>query len=431
MPAQTSPHQPAVPRRAGRRCAPRARQPGDLRPTDVVGAFFVGGIAFLLAAAAAGAVEALDPWPWGRWLALHLAFVGGVSQLVLGASQFFVGAFLATDPPPRRLVRAQLAAWNAGAVGLAVGVPLSSAPLTWGSVALLLAALGLYAAGLAGMRRRSLRQAPWATRWYASGAAFLAVGIVIGAMLARGVLWTEGDLLAAHMALNLGGWFGAAIVGTLHTFYPSLTSTELARPRLQDLALGAWLGGVVALAAGYAWSVESLAVAGWLGLVAGALALLFNVAASWRKAPRPLLLPARLVGAGQVFLLAGLLVALVAAIDRGPALAVAGSTRAAVGTLLVAGWVGLTVVGSLLHLLAVMVRVRDFSTAMPAPRPATDRAVALLAAAGVIAVALAQLGAAGALGEAASAVLLASYLILGGMVIRLAGRVLLRARPSI
>ena len=77
----------------------------------------------MLAAAVAGSIQAIAPWPWGRWLALHLAFVGGVSQLVLGASQFFAGAFLATDPPPRRLVRGQLLAWNAGAILLALGDP--------------------------------------------------------------------------------------------------------------------------------------------------------------------------------------------------------------------------------------------------------------------------------------------------------------------
>jgi hypothetical protein len=49
-------------------------------------------------------------------------FVGGVSQLVLGAAQFFAGAFLATDPPRRELVRVQLVTWNVGALLVAIGV---------------------------------------------------------------------------------------------------------------------------------------------------------------------------------------------------------------------------------------------------------------------------------------------------------------------
>jgi nitrite reductase (NO-forming) len=416
------------------RCRHRAapRREGDLRPTDVVGAFFVCGIAFLAAAAAAAIVQAVAPWPWGRWLALHLAFVGGVSQLVLGASQFFAGAFLATDPPPRRLVRAQLAAWNLGAVALALAIPLAAGAAVWAAVGLLLGSLALWGLAVATMWRRSLRRSAWAVAWYGAGALFLGLGVVAGSLLAHGVPWTHGDLLGAHMSLNLAGWFGGSIVGTLHTFYPSLTQTQLRHPRLQPLAFGAWTGGVAALAVGYAWGLDPLAVAGWLALCLGALALLVNVAASLRGAARPLSLAARLVGAAQPFLLAALVVATVAALDRGPSQALVGGTRATVGTLLVAGWIGLTALGSLLHLLAVVVRVRGgFTARMPAPRPRLDGIVAALAMLAVAALALAQEGGPGALHAPARWLLVVVYAVLAARVAQLAGRVLLRARPSV
>jgi hypothetical protein len=131
-----------------------------LRPTDVVGAFFLTGLAFLLAGLLAGIVNAAFEPPFGRWLALHLVFVGGISQLILGASQFFAGAYLATDPPSRGLVRMQALGWNLGAVALAVGVSLPSRGLAGVGVVLLLLALALYTSGLMIMRRRSLRRAP-------------------------------------------------------------------------------------------------------------------------------------------------------------------------------------------------------------------------------------------------------------------------------
>jgi hypothetical protein len=56
-----------------------------------------------------------------RWLGLHLALLGDVSQLVLGAGQFFVAAFLATEPLSLALVRAQLTCWNVGAILVALG----------------------------------------------------------------------------------------------------------------------------------------------------------------------------------------------------------------------------------------------------------------------------------------------------------------------
>jgi len=427
-PALTGAPAPAPQRRCRGR---RRREPGELRPTDVVGAFFVLGLAFLAAGVAAAVVDAIEPWAWGRWLALHLAFVGGVSQLVLGASQFFSGAFLATDPPPRALVRAQLATWNLGSILLAVAVPGSTEWLIELAVALLLGGLALYVTGLARMRRRSLNRIPWATRWYAAAAILFGLGIFAGATIARGGAWAYGDLLAAHMALNLGGWFGTAIVGTLHTFYPSLTGTELAYPRLQPWTIAAWVAGVAATAAGYAWSLDWLAVAGWLSMTIAALLLAANVLACSRRAPAPVTLAARLVGTAQAFLVAGLLVSALAAIEGGPSQAIAGGTRAAVGTLLVAGWIGLTVLGSLLQLLSVMLRVRDLRRPMPVARPALDLPLVAVAGLAVAGVALGELTGASVLRTACALALLAVYALLGARVAGLGALVLTRARPSV
>lgn len=397
----------------------------------MVGAFFVCAIAFLLAAAVAGLAQWISPWAWGRWLALHLAFVGGVSQLVLGAGQFFAAAFLATDPPPRALVRAQLLAWNAGAVLLAVAIPAGWGGLVWVAVGLLLAGLAAWSLGLAALRRRTLRHSPWATRWYLSGVVFLAFGAIAGSLLAHGSAWSGGNLLAAHMALNLGGWFGGAIVGTLHTFYPSLTGTELPHPRLQRPTFAAWTGGVAALAIGYAWGIDPLAVGGWLALAAGAALLLANILGCLRRAAVPLSLPARLVGVAQLFLLAGTVLIAALALARGPGEALSGEWRDAAGTLLVVGWIGLTVLGSLLHLLAVVIRVRGgFAARMPAPRPWLDLTLTGAAAIGVAGLALGQAaGGAGQWTAAAVPLVLAAYAVLGARAVGRAVRVIATARP--
>ncbi|MFN8112243.1 MAG: hypothetical protein U0R51_03480 [Solirubrobacterales bacterium] len=397
----------------------------------MIGAFFLAGIAMVVAGAIAALIDAVDPWPWGRWLALHLVFVGGISQLVLGASQFFAGAFLATDPPGRAWIRAQLAAWNAGAVLLAIAVPLRSDALVELAVAALFAGLACYGWSLLGLQRRSLQRAPWAVRWYLAAALFLAVGIAAGTMLATGTVWTHGNLLSAHMALNVGGWFGAAIVGTLHTFYPSLTRSTLARPGLQAPTFAAWTAGITALAVGYGWLIDPLAVAGWVALALAAAALSVNVVLSLRAAPRPVTLPARMLALAQVFLVAGLLVACVGAISNGPADALSGSLRPAVGTLLVAGWVGVTVLGSLFHLLSVLVRVRDLKTPLPAPRARLDATTAVALAVGVLGVAATQLAGDTGLGGLASVVLAVAYAMLAARLVRLVARVLTVARPSV
>jgi hypothetical protein len=181
---------------------------------------------------------------------------------------------------------------------------------------------------------------------------------------------------------------------------------------------------VAALAIGYGWLIEPLAVAGWIALLVSSATLLANLLGSLRAAPRPISLPARALALAQAFLLAGLLLACVGAIGSGPAEALSGSSRAAVGTLLVAGWVGLTVLGSLLHLLAVVVRVRNLSRPIAPPRPRLDVLVTTAAGAAVFGLAAGQLADLGGLRAIASVVLIAAYATL-------AARVLTIARPRI
>jgi nitrite reductase (NO-forming) len=396
-----------------------------------VGAFFLCGLAFLILGAAAGTWNAAAAPAYGRWLALHLIFVGGISQLILGASQFFTGAFLATDPPPRWLARGQVLTWNAGTLALAAGVPLRADGLAAAGAVTLLASLALYAFALWDMRRRSLRDAPWATRWYGAGALFFGVGITAGLAMVLGWRWSAGDLLAAHMSLNLAGWFGAAIVGTLHTFYPSMTQTALPFPRLQRWTWLAWVAGVGGLAAGYGLDLDRVSAAGWILLLVAAILLVVNVAGCLRRARLPLSLPARLVGLGQAFLVLGLLVIVEKILEGDPALAFVGPTRAAGAALLVLGWIGLTVLGSLVHLLAVLVRVRNLARPMPAARPRRDLAVAALAGLGVAGLGLAERLELGSGTWIFLAPALVAYGVIAVSVLQLGARVLLRARPAL
>jgi nitrite reductase (NO-forming) len=389
---------------AARRWHRRAFAPDAPRPSELLAAFFRAGLFFMLAALAAAITHAVSGGDWLHWLTLHLLFLGGISQLVLGAGQFFVCAFLATDPPPRRLIWAQLAAWNLGTMLVAVGVPTATSGLVDGGGMLIAAGLVLFAAALRGMQRRSLQRAPWALRWYQASAACLGVGALAGVLMARDTPWPYGSLLGAHLALNLGGWFGTAILGTLHTFFPSLTGTQLRYPRLQRPTYILWLLGIVGLAVGAAFDRAGVLAIGWTCLLLAATLLAVNLLASLRTAVRPLGLPARLLALAQAFLPAGLLLALVAALDTGAEGPFTGPPRAALAVLLLAGWIGLTVAGSLLHLLAILARIRNFTLPMPQPRPLRDRTLTVTAGAGVAALALARAPGLAPLGAPAAAV---------------------------
>ncbi len=384
----TAPGDPPGARRG--QCRRRAIDPTGARPSELLTAFFASALIMLAASGIAATAYEITGDERLHWLALHLALLGGVSQLVIGAGQFFVCAFLATAPPSRKMVTIQLAVWNTGTVLVAIGVLTVVHPLVDAGAILVVAGLIAFGLSMRGMQSRSLQRARWAVRWYQGSAGCLGVGVLMGVLLVRGVAWPHGSLLGAHLALNLAGWLGTAIVGTMHTFFPSLTATRLCFPRLQGPTLILWLLGVLTLALGMAFGTDPLAILGWLALTVAASLLLVNLGASLRTRTIALSLPARLITLAQVLLPAGLVLALIATLVDGTAGPSGPGVRSVLAVLLLAGWIGLTVAGALLHLLAVLARVRHLTLAMPAPRPVRDRAVTALAALAIASWALAN-----------------------------------------
>jgi nitrite reductase (NO-forming) len=424
----TVPHAPVPGAPVGRRrrCRPRTIDSRSPRPSALLRAFFTTGLMAIAAAAGAGVMFAITGREWLHWVALHLLFLGGISQLVLGAGQFFTCAFLATDPPPRNLVAAQLVAWNLGTVLVAVGVPTATDSLVELGAALIAGGFAVFAWALVRMSRRSLQRVPWALRWYQASAGCLGIGALLGVLMATGVSWSSGSLLGAHLAFNLAGWLGTAIVGTLHTFFPSLTQTRLGRPRLQGPTYASWLTGVAALSAGLAFGVPAVSDLGWASLILAGVLMAVNLAGCLRAATPPLALPARLLATAHVFLLAGLTVALVVSLAQGAGAPFVGRPRSVLTTLLLVGWIGLTVAGSLVHLLAILGRIRSFARPTPAPAPGRDRALSALAACAVGGLSLARATAAAPLGVAAAALTVSVAGLLVARILPLAAGALLR-----
>lgn len=331
---------------------------GGRRPATVLATFVIPGVLWLLAGLVAGAL-ALGGLGGTRtgWLAFHMVFAGGISQVLLGAAQFFSTAYLATDPPPPATVRIQSALWNSGVLLLALGLPFDVGALSALGGVLLLVGLGFFVGSLRALQCGSLRRPRWTLRWYHAAAALLAAGALLGALLAEDVLWTHGSLTAAHITCNVLGWLGGAIVGTLHTLHPTLHNTQLARPQLEGRTFVCWNAGVVALACGFAFTLRGVVVVGWVLLLTAALLLLVNVVLDRRASESSDTWPARLVDAGQLLLPVGLACGLVIAL-AGETVVPARGDLQLLGLLLGGGWIGLTFAGSLLRLTRVLLRVR-------------------------------------------------------------------------
>jgi nitrite reductase (NO-forming) len=229
-------------------------------------------------------------------------------------------------------------------------------------------------------------------RWYETSAAFLAVGVLAGAAMATGPADWYLRLLTAHVCLNLLGWFGTSIVGTLHTFFPSLVNARLAWPGLERVVYAFWTAGVVLLAVGLA-SLEKLpAACGALALLAASLLLFANLAATAEPCALWGSLPALMVAAGQILLLASVALGTVIVIAEGPHGLVAADGAWTVRMLVIAGWIGFTVGGSMLHLTSLLARVRSrFTYEAPAVPAAYALALVASAVVGVVVLSLSDL----------------------------------------
>lgn len=324
-------------------------------PAQMLRGFIYTAVPLLLAGLACGVVAVATGSEDARWLALHLAMLGGVSQLIVGVGQYFVCSFLATTPPARRLTIAQLTTWNVGVLLVVVSVPADLPGLTVVGALAILAGIGLYFAGLDDMRRRSLQTARWALRWYFAAGAALAAGVLLGVLLESSFAWTHGSLLGAHITLNVVGWLGTAIVGTLHTFFPTLTGTRLRIPRLQGATFWLWAVAVWTMAAAYAVGLPGLQYAALAVLTLAAGLLVVNLISSLAARTIPLSVAAVLISIGQCFLMLALLCGLASpGLDADAAFA-SPSLRFVAPPL--AAWISLTVIGSLVHVIGVLLRV--------------------------------------------------------------------------
>ena len=227
--------------------------------------------------------------PMPSWLMIHLLLLGAVTHAILVWSQYFAAALLrspasATD---RRSQNIRLMLSN-GSVAIVIGGVLAQVwAVTLVGAAGLIAAVAWHGVSLIRRMRRSMPgRFSRTVRYYVTSAALLTVGAALGAWLAGG----EGtpNLAVAHALLNLLGWIGITVAGTVVTLWPTILRTRAD----ENAALGAaralplLAGGVVIAASGAALAqllVVALGLVGYLaGLVIIGIALL---RAARRRAP--------------------------------------------------------------------------------------------------------------------------------------------------
>lgn len=231
----------------------------------------VGGL-FVVAAAVTALTGAGD----GRWLPLHLFMAGALVAIIGGATTLFTVTWSAAPAPAARVMWTQRGLCAAGAV-----LVVSARVLEWGDVALwagavvFIAGLVLLASVLVVTVRRGVkRRFDTAVAWYEAA---LVAGVAAAAIGGR--IGTGGATLGlrnAHVVLNLLGFVGLVIAGTLPSFLATVGRTKMSprstEPVLRGL-LVAQVVGVAAAAIGFIVEIRWAAVAS-LGLYAVGLGVL-------------------------------------------------------------------------------------------------------------------------------------------------------------
>ncbi|HET7385706.1 MAG TPA: multicopper oxidase domain-containing protein [Nocardioidaceae bacterium] len=216
-----------------------------------------------------------DLVPAPRWLMIHLLLLGAVSHSILVWSKHFADTLLHAAPRlhDARHQSIRLGTLNLGAVLVVVGVPTGLWAVTVAGAAAITVAVVWHGAGLIARLRRSLpsRFGP-TVRYYVAAASLLPFGVALGVTMARGMdpTWHP-RLMLAHVTVNVLGWMGLTVVGTLVTLWPTMLRTRLVEgtERAARQALPVLVGAVLVTATAALLGILPLVALGLAGYLLG------------------------------------------------------------------------------------------------------------------------------------------------------------------
>lgn len=186
-------------------------------------------IGWLLATVVVAVAHDWVPVP--RWLAIHLFLLGAATHSIVVWSQHFADAMLRTAPRRRAVERieARLVALNSGVVLVVAGVVTHHALVTLAG-AFAVATVAIWHAVLLVRQLRSALPARFATTvwFYVVAASLLPFGLALGfALLRAGDGEMHERLHVAHVVVNVCGWIGLTVLGTLITLWPTILGARI------------------------------------------------------------------------------------------------------------------------------------------------------------------------------------------------------------
>jgi len=296
--------------------------------------------------------------PESPWLLVHLLLLGAVTNAIFVWSAHFADALLRrrATAGSRRWQAARMVALNVGVLAVVAGMVGSAWILTLVGSVVVGSVAAAHGIALALQARAALASRFGATvRYYVCASLALPIGAGLGAILALDPVepW-HGRLVVAHATLNLLGWVGLTVMGTLVTLWPTMLRTRIAEgaEQVARQALPILVGAVVVAAAGALAGLQVLAAAGaatYLGGVLWAVRPLAQVA----RAKAPSSYATWSVMAAVIWLM-GSLLGLVTVVLTGPTWQLVADRLGQLIIPLAAGFAGQVLLGALSFLVPVV-----------------------------------------------------------------------------
>ncbi|MDJ0322299.1 multicopper oxidase domain-containing protein [Cryobacterium sp. PH31-AA6] len=228
--------------------------------------------------------------PVAPWLMVHLLFLGAVSSAILIWSQHFADTLLRRQAAGGRTsLGLRLAAHTVGAILVITGIVGGWWPVVLVGGSLVAGNAVAHAAILLAQSKGSLpgRFAPLVRYYIAAGVA-LALGVTAGVLMAR----TDVDgepferLFIAHIGLNLLGWVGLTVVGTVALLWPTVLHARVQTTRASAPGtLSLFLGGLSLLVVGCLADLRLVTALGVAVYLVGLVLVMIEVVRLGRASP--------------------------------------------------------------------------------------------------------------------------------------------------
>jgi nitrite reductase (NO-forming) len=210
--------------------------------------------------------------PAAMWLLVHLLLLGAVTNAILVWSTHFADSMLRAKPTRFGVAGQTARLWllNVGVAVVVAGMMLPAwiavliggcvigAVVLWHGVTLFIR-----------MRRALPSRFKPTVRFYLVAAALLPIGAAAGILLAKDA--DRDRLVVAHMAINLLGWVGITVIGTLVTLWATMLRTRIVDGAERAASRALWIltGSVLAIAGAALWAPPPVALIGLVGYLAG------------------------------------------------------------------------------------------------------------------------------------------------------------------